>query len=176
MTWQQFMEDQFMRLVLIFWFISSFLVLFLLGQLDWIVHDELYNFGLQFSLVWAQPYWITLRLIHVWLLGPSVLGAIALGFDFWKKKTDSRKDVSRRVSKPATVKAQPLKGNSMLISCPSCKKTFSKPLVMLDFGSRKAKLVNVCPYCNAKLGDANEKDEKEFETGVLSPDEKLKVS
>ena len=64
----------------------------------------------------------------------------------------------------------------MLISCPSCRKTFGKPLVMLDFSSRNAKLVNVCPYCNVKLGEANEKDENEFETEVLNPNEKAEIS
>ena len=79
--------------------------------------------------------------------------------------------------RPVGVKAQPLKGNSMLISCPSCKRTFSKPLVILDFGSGKAKLVNVCPYCNARLGDAGGNEgEKDVETRVLGPDEKVKMN
>ena len=174
MTWQKFMEDQFIRLVLIFWFVSSFIIMLLLGQLDWLVHNELYDFGLEFSAVWAQPYWATVRLIHLWLVSPSVLGAIALGFDFWKQR-NGKERVSRSVGKPAGGKVQPLKGNSMVISCPSCKKTFGKPLVVLDFGSGKAKLVNVCPYCNAKLGVANGEDEKDFESVVLGPDEKVKV-
>lgn len=172
MTWQKFVEDNFVRLTLVLWFISSFLIIFLLGQLDWIVHNELYNFGLQFNQVWAQPYWIILRMIQVWLIAPSILCATALGLDLWKK-TNGNKHVSK--GKSSRGKVQPLKENSMLISCPSCKKTFSKPLVMLDFTSKNAKLVNVCPYCNAKLGDANEEDEKDLETGVLSPDEKVKV-
>lgn len=177
MTWYQFMEDHFTRLTLIFWFISSFLVLFLLGQLDWIIHDKLYEFDLQFSLTWAQPYWITLRLIHIWIVGPSILGAIALGFDLWKRKAKNRKRIPRHKSKSksAAVTVQPPKDNSMLISCPSCQKTFSKPLVMLDFSSRKAKLVNVCPYCNAKLGDADE-EENDLETEIVSPDEEVRMS
>lgn len=174
MTWQKFMEDQFIRLVLIFWFVSSFVVMLLLGQLDLLVHNELYDFGLEFSVVWAQPYWMTLRFIYVWLVGPSVLGAIALSFDFWKKTNDNKR-VSEGGGKSGVGKGLLLKGNSMVISCPSCKKTFGKPLVVLDFSGGKAKLVNVCPYCNAKLGVANGEDEKDFETGVLSPDEKVKI-
>ena len=172
MTWQKFVENNFIRLVLVLWFISSFLIIFLLGQLDWIVHNELYNFGLQFNQAWAQPYWIILRVIHIWLIAPSILCAIALGLDLWKKANGNK-----RVSKVKLGggKVQPVKVNSMLISCPSCKKTFSKPLIMLDFSSKNARLINVCPYCNAKLGDANEEDEKDLETGVLSPDEKVKV-
>ncbi len=46
-----------------------------------------------------------------------------------------------------------------LSSCPSCKKTFTQPLVMLDFENGKSKLVNVCPYCNQVLGENEEKME-----------------
>ena len=49
--------------------------------------------------------------------------------------------------------------NSMIISCPKCKKVFSRPLVMLDFGGGKAKLVNVCPYCNQTLGTTDEEQD-----------------
>jgi uncharacterized Zn-finger protein len=34
------------------------------------------------------------------------------------------------------------------ITCSACKKMFHRPLVMLDFRGGKARLVNVCPYCN----------------------------
>jgi uncharacterized Zn-finger protein len=47
----------------------------------------------------------------------------------------------------------------MIISCPKCKKMFRRPLVMLDFGGSKPRLVNVCPYCNQILGSSEpEKD------------------
>lgn len=45
-------------------------------------------------------------------------------------------------------------------TCPSCKKGFSQPLVMLDFEGGKSKLVNVCPYCNQVLGDTERKIEE----------------
>ena len=113
----------------------------------------------------------------VCLAVPSVLSAIALGLDVWRK-IKGKKPVSRRsMVKPVGVKAQSLKGNSMVISCPSCKRTFGKPLVMLDFGSGKAKLVNVCPYCNARLGEEYiKKDEEDVEVGVLGSDERVKTS
>lgn len=122
-----------------------------------------------------------------------------MGLDFWKmfkgeeitlvkKHEPIKKHVPKPVSKPTpkpeskptpkpvskpALKAQNAKGNSMLISCPMCKKTFGKPMVMLDFSSGKAKLVNTCPYCNKILGETDESEEKkEFETRVLSPDEK----
>jgi uncharacterized Zn-finger protein len=177
MTLKEVLEDSsFVRIVLVFWLVSGVFVLFLLGRIDHIIHGDLYDFGLQFSPVWATPYWAFLRLTYVCLAGPSVLSAIALGLDFWKKFR-SKNHVSGSVVKRAGVKVQPLKENSMLVSCPSCNKTFRKPLVMLDFGSGKAKLVNTCPYCNAKLGEGYVKeDEKDVEVGVLGSDEKVKTS
>lgn len=71
------------------------------------------------------------------------------------------------------VKAQALRENSMVISCPSCKKVFGKPLVMLDFSGKETKLVNVCPYCNAVLGRACDEVEKDnLDVGILDQDEK----
>jgi len=168
-------DSQFVRIVLVLWLVSSFFVLFLLGRIDYVVHHDLYNFGLKFSFVWADPYWVLLRLVYVCLAVPCVLSVVALGLDFWKK-VNSKKHVSKLVSKPSAVKVQPLERNSTLISCPSCKKTFGKPLVMLDFSSGKTKLMNVCPYCNTALIDTSEiEDEKDFETRVFSPDEKVKT-
>jgi hypothetical protein len=49
----------------------------------------------------------------------------------------------------------------VVISCPSCSKFFSRPLIMFDFSSGKTRLVNICPYCNHKLGEVpEEKDER----------------
>jgi len=177
------LETWFTKVTLVLWLVSGVFVLFLLGRIDYIIHNDLYGFGLQFSFVWADPYWAVLRLIYVCLAVPSILSAIVLGLDFWKiskgkgialvkKHASIKKHVPKPVSKPA-LKAENSKRNSTLISCPSCKKTFGKPMTILDFSTGKAKLVNACPYCNKILGDTNRsEDEKEFETRVLSPEEK----
>lgn len=165
----------FTKVTLVLWLVSVFFVLFLLGRIDYVINHDLYGFGLQFSFVWADPYWAVLRLIYVCLAVPSVFSAVALGLDFWGRIHDVKR-VSGGVGKPAGGKVQSLKGNSMLISCPSCRRTFGKPLVMLDFSSGKAKLVSVCPYCNAKLGDGGKREvERDVEVGVLGQDEQVKT-
>jgi uncharacterized Zn-finger protein len=58
--------------------------------------------------------------------------------------------------------------NGLLISCPSCKKVFNRPLVMLDFSSGKTRLVNICPYCNHTLGEASDKKQDDENTNVPS--------
>lgn len=150
-------SSRFVRAVLVLWLASSFFVLFMLSRLDWIVHNELYDFGLQFSLVWASPYWVALRLICVFLAIPLALSVVVVGFDFWRWKFSSDKRVSKRGSKPEDGGVQPLRGNSMAITCPSCKRVFSKPLVIQDFTTGKARLVNICPYCRTDIGRGKRK-------------------
>lgn len=79
----------------------------------------------------------------------------------------------QREREPQVVAGSELKSENrfsdMIISCSKCKKTFHRPLVMLDFSGAKPGLVNVCPYCNQVLGcskaetdvygDVNVKDE-----------------
>jgi hypothetical protein len=48
--------------------------------------------------------------------------------------------------------------NMFVISCPSCKKVFSRPLVMLDFTEGRTRLINVCPYCSHSLGETENSD------------------
>jgi hypothetical protein len=54
----------------------------------------------------------------------------------------------------AVEKHEPTTDNSLVISCPSCGKVFSRPLIMLDFSGGKTRLVNICPFCNHVLGEA----------------------
>jgi hypothetical protein len=44
--------------VLLLMAVTSLLIMFSLNQINYIVHGDLYNFGLQFSYRWAMPYWI----------------------------------------------------------------------------------------------------------------------
>jgi len=160
----------FLRVVLVLWLASSAFVLFLLSRIDWIVHHDLYGFGLQFSIAWANPYWVSLRLIYVCLAVPSVFSAFVLGLDFWRWFRSDR-HVSKRKRRS---EVQPSKNNQMLVSCPRCKKVFAKPLVMLDFSGGKPRLVNICPHCNAVLASA-EADGESLET-VPAVDLNKKVS
>lgn len=152
------------RVVLVLWLVSSACVVYLLGSIDSIVHGQLYNFGLQFSYDWAVGYWMSLRFIYICLAVPMIWSVFALGASF-RNKPDGKREVVRSVqSKPVPVgvrNPEPSRDNHMVISCSKCKRVFGKPLVMLDFsnGDEKARLVNVCPYCNHVLGKAEEKVE-----------------
>jgi len=170
-----FESPQFLVVAFTLWLISSFFIVFLLGQIDGIVHNDLYSYGLEFSPSWANQYWLALRLIYACLVVPSVCTAVILGWGLWRRFSGNTVELRSQAPESAPVRVKRLKGNSMLISCPSCKKTFGKPLVMLDFGAGKPRLINACPYCSAGLGEADYKGE-DLETGILPADEKLKAN
>ncbi len=63
-------------LVLAIWIVNGIFVMFLLGRIDTIVHSDLYNHGLQFSLEWANPYWESIQLIYGLLGLPMILSML----------------------------------------------------------------------------------------------------
>jgi len=224
------------RILLIVIIVLSGIVMFVISQVDIIVHGhdygQLYQYGLQFSLDWANPYWEYVRIINIGLaatIGASVV-ALILGFIKPKNKLEepTLKQVEQTQPKPQStptqsprIQVQPVietpskqqtpppepqptpqvqsqpkpqpkpqaqmpppkpqptpqpapkveaaqeqkpkpnkqsKPNAKATNtCPSCRKAFTQPLVMLDFEGGKSKLVNVCPYCNQVLGDAEGK-------------------
>jgi uncharacterized Zn-finger protein len=179
------------RVVLVTWMISALLIIFLLNNIDSIVHGDLYNYGLQMNTEWANPYWTYLRLNYVLLGVPMVLSLCAIAISFIRKNERVVESVAKPQPKPQRVVCKEQKpkeisssssdnGNAvlredgtMLISCPNCKKVFSRPLVMLNFEGGKTKLVNVCPYCNHVLGNAENEQTSKSEFQIADEDKKL---
>jgi uncharacterized Zn-finger protein len=171
LTWKDLLDNGwFINVVLVLWLVSAFFVAWLLTRVDWIVHHELYSFGLEFSLDWALDYWAAVRAIYMFLVVPIVFSVGYFCLEVWRflrgrgggivkvKPVEPVKPISRGV--------RTAEQNHMLISCPKCRRVFGKPLVMLDFSGGKTRLVNVCPYCNHVLGCAEE-DKGENEDGEM---------
>lgn len=161
-------NTKFMRIAIVVSVVSSALSALLLLKLNGIVHGQLYDFGLQFSVLWATPYWDIERLLYACLAVPPGLGGLALAHSFLRTKKRTGfvvKKVSARGQTPVTNARE---DNSMMITCPKCRKVFGRPLNMLDFSKGPAQLVNVCPYCNYVLGSAAETDSES--TRVILPD------
>jgi uncharacterized Zn-finger protein len=173
MTLKSFLQGHwFQRIVLLVWLVSSALVMFSQRSIDAIVHGTLYNYGLQFSTTWAQPYWTYARILYASQFVSIGMSLVALGFGFLKKDNGDKQAPKLEQNADASVsRPEKITGDSILISCPACKRAFSKPLVMLDFSGGKAKLVNVCPYCNGVLGKAEEQDD----TGMIADHDKKLV-
>jgi uncharacterized Zn-finger protein len=161
----------FQRIVLLVWLVSSALVMFSQRTIDTIVNKTLYDYGLQFSNKWATPYWTYARLLYATQFVSIALSAVALASGFLKKDNSDKHapKPEEKVDKSVTTREE-TNGRNILISCPSCKKVFSKPLVMLDFPGGKAKLVNVCPYCNTVLDKSIEQNDIET---IVDPDKEV---
>lgn len=134
------------RIVLILWVFSSAFTLFLLFNIDRIVHHDLYAYGLQFSVTWASNYWGVSRAIYVCMVVPAVLSIGMLVYDLVRNMKCRKRNDRQMLEK------------SMLVTCSKCKKRFNKALVMLDFNQKPPKLVNVCPYCNTVMDNTEKKD------------------
>ena len=153
--------------------LSAAIIYFLLTRIDLIVHEELYNFGLQFSGEWADPYSYHMWLIYAFLILPIVLSSLALFFSYTAKEPQKEYHTQKgvhtpppmkeevvqkveRVERPASFEAKareepktPLSSDGSLATfCPKCHRAFSRHVAMLDFSSGKPKIVNVCSYCN----------------------------
>ena len=169
----------FSRAVLIVWIISAVSIFVLLKDIELIVHGQLYYYGLRFSADWADPYRVYTWLIFLWVGLPMALSGFTLVLSFIKetekvpeKKISVEQKVKPQIDAREDQKARET-NNSMVISCPKCQKVFSRPLVMLDFASGKPKLVNVCPYCNHLLPNAETEKETNSNFHVTNVDEKL---
>jgi uncharacterized Zn-finger protein len=173
---------------------SAAFVMFMITKIDEIVNVQLYAYNLQFNHAWADSFWNYTHLMYVGLGVPIALSAFAIAVSF-VKKSDEAPEINvahLKVSKQETIvqpKPQPVVSeepkikdkekenkngaNGMVISCPSCKKVFSRPLVMLNFEGGKTRLVNVCPYCNHVLGSAENEKSQESDFQVAGEDKKL---
>jgi hypothetical protein len=79
--------------------------------------------------------------------------------------------------RPKPVVPQDLKAkateNKKGTCCPSCKKVFSRPLVMLNYNNGKRRIVNVCPYCYHVIGNAEKDKTSESNFQIADSDKKL---
>jgi len=125
-----------------------------LNLLDNLVHGTLYNYGLQFSYDWANPYWMILRGIQA-LMGLIAVFTLVNTVYFYRKhiytKPQAKITVVEKMVAPSPAQEIQPQRVSGLVKCPHCQRTFSQPLRMLDFHSERPKIVNICPFCNEAI-------------------------
>ncbi len=156
--------------------ILAFGAVALLYQVDTLIHNTLYDYGLQFNPEWAVPYW-TFERLALGLLGGigglSILSAIYLALSNRtppstrapparqrletiqpqeETQKRAREQLAQRKRAPEReVDEDGIEIAALPLVCNKCGKVFTQPLCMFDFKSGKPRLVNVCPYCNAVL-------------------------
>jgi hypothetical protein len=178
-------SNWFTRIVLLSWIICAVSIFVLLKNMEVIVHGQLYNYNLEFSSDWADPYRFYTWLIYISLGLPIALSSIALASSFLEVKKVPEKTIVPQRVKPSqvNVKMEPQSavkvasgkvenGNGRGICCPQCKKIFGRSLVMLDFRSGKNRMVSVCPYCNHILGYTTEEKNTHEKIYVVRTDQK----
>lgn len=149
--------------------------MFLLTRIDLIVHGQLYSYNLQFDHAWADPYWAYKTLIYISLGLPIALSAFAVALGFARKINKVPLSTAKQEPTPRSVISDEPKSkdNKWIISCPSCKKVVSKPLVKLNFEGGKTRLVKVCPYCDYVLGSVEIGKSPENDVQIADVDKKL---
>ena len=169
--------------VLVVWIASAALGIYLLTRFDTLVHGQLYNFGLQYDPAWAELYYYYMQLIYIAIGVPILLSVFCIALSF-KRSVDKQPEPSLK-PKPRLTQPQPQsvvceerkvkvqESNSIVISCPKCKKMFGRPLVMLNFEAGKNRLVNVCPYCSHVLGSAENEQSYKSDFQIADADKKL---
>ena len=169
--------------VLVVWIASAALGIYLLTRFDTLIHGQLYNFGLQFDHEWADLYYYYNQLMYIAIGVPMLLSVFCIALSF-KRSVDKQPEQSLtqkpRLAQPQRQsvvceepKAKVKESNSIVISCPNCKKMFSRPLVMLNFEAGKNRLVNVCPYCSHLLGSAENEQTYKSDFQIADADKKL---
>jgi uncharacterized Zn-finger protein len=167
--------------VLLIWIASAALGIYLLTRFDTLVHVQLYNFGLQFDHAWADTYYFYMQLMYIALTVPIVLSVLSIAAGFKRQTNKTREPAPKLEPRLAQPRPQPVAceerkakaNNSMVISCPNCKKMFGRPLVMLNFEAGKNRLVNVCPYCSYVLGSAENEKTPKSDFQIAGEDKKL---
>jgi hypothetical protein len=76
--------------------LSIFLYFCLLSRIDFIVHGDLYHYGLRFSYEWANEYWITYFAAYAYF-------SIVIGFIYWLASNRTKKDLRISIGLAATV-------------------------------------------------------------------------
>jgi len=67
-----------------------------MSRIDFIVHNTLYSYGLQFSYEWANNYWFTYNTIFL-------IFGVALGSVFWVSSNKTRKDLKLSLALIGTI-------------------------------------------------------------------------
>lgn len=166
-------------LVSILALIAAVSVAYLLTIIDSIIHNQLYQFGLQFSYDWAYPYWMILRSCQILLGLTAAVASINLTYFLWKRlkmpetaKVAEEAKIAEEVAKAEVVPRGA--GIPSLYQCTSCGRSITHPLRMLDFHAQRPKMINICPFCNATVVPASYAYSKEEVKPTEEEEEKIK--
>jgi DNA-directed RNA polymerase subunit RPC12/RpoP len=108
------------------------LIIIMLIQLDLIVNQTLYDYGLTFSYDWALLYWTIIRIIYMLLITALATTTILGATSYSKTKREETETV---------------------YICKSCGKAYTtiKNNINVTESLPKFKVLKACPSCSKKL-------------------------
>ena len=126
-----------------------------LTLLDNVVHGTLYNYGLQFSYDWANPYWMLLRIVQAMIVLATMFNVVSLVYVYRKyiyTKPQATETRSEKKVISSTIRGNETQTETQrmggMVKCTHCNRVFAQPLRMLDFHSDRPRMINICPFCN----------------------------
>lgn len=106
----------FTRLVFISCMVCSVAIYFAFKNMEFIVHGQLYDFGLIFSAAWADGYRVFTWMVFLFLGVPTALSALALASSFLKVKEIPKIAPPKGVTKVGYIglkKSRPVQNSSV---------------------------------------------------------------
>ena len=168
--------------VLLVWIGSAAFGIYLLDRFDMLIHNQLYNFGLQFDHAWADTYYFYKHLMYIALVVPTVLSILSIAAGFKRQNKNTSEPAPKLMPNLTQPRPQPvvrkdskamIKENKNDVCCPTCEKVVSNPLVMLKFVDGKNRKINICPYCYHVLGNAENDKLSKSDFQIADSDKKL---
>jgi len=77
-------------MILFFAVIINLVVCILVWRLDFFVHGDLYQYGLNYSVGWGDPYWNLTAMLWIILLGATLFPAASIVPHYWHSKKVTR--------------------------------------------------------------------------------------
>lgn len=155
-------------------------VAYLLLTIDTIVNYQLYQYGLEFSLDWANPYWLFMRMSLALLGIVAATASINIAFIFWKKlgkpKVLKTTEKEMHLQQKETREEEEVQSEMepSLFQCSSCGRSITHPLRLLDFHSQKPEMISICPFCNTTVTPKMYVDSKQEATAAERDEVKTK--
>ncbi len=77
-------------IILFFAVLINLVVSVLVWKLDFFVHGDLYQYGLNYSIEWGDPYWNLTAMLWIFLIGATFFAAASIVPHYWHSKKISR--------------------------------------------------------------------------------------
>jgi hypothetical protein len=196
-----FRKLDFNRVALIASLATAIIAMVLYAQVDSMLAHDINTNAVQYSSTWYGPYSTYTQLIYAFLGIAAAVSAIALGYGIFMKPQKRIPETASvpapamisalnnanlqeirpqeieesNPPEPAQTEIHTEKTNPKQDSngniCANCNKTFTRPLVTLNFINGKPTMVETCPYCGEPIQVDKKEEKTELDVEVAEREE-----